>query len=71
MLAYATHEQGMNREVRTGPECPEDNLRNKREIATQTVGSPKRKKRREKERENFSAKCSNLQPGPLKEQRVE
>ena len=37
--------QGLNREtqaallrVRTGPECPEDNLRELNEIAIQTVG---------------------------------
>ena len=43
-LASATSKQGLNREaraallrVRTRPECPEGNLRELREIATQTV----------------------------------
>ena len=44
-LASATSKQGLNREaraallrVRTRPECPEGNLRELTEIATQTVG---------------------------------
>ena len=44
MLMSTTSKRGMNREawaallrVRTRPECPEGNLRELREIATQTV----------------------------------
>ena len=43
--AHATSKRAMGREawaallrVRTGPECPEGNLREKLEIANQTVG---------------------------------
>jgi len=57
MLTSATSEQGLDREVwaastvlrvRTGLECPEDNLREltQSEIAPQTVGSAERKKMR-------------------------
>ena len=45
MLTSATSKGGLNMEgrasllrVRTRPECPEDNLRELNEIATQTVG---------------------------------
>ena len=45
MPASATSKWGLGREaraallrVRTGPECPEGNLREKLEIANQTVG---------------------------------
>ena len=45
MLASPTSKQGLDRKVwasllrvRTGPECPEGNLRNELEIATQPVG---------------------------------
>jgi len=44
--------------VRTGPESPEDNLRELREIATQTGIARERDKR--KNRENFPMKGSNL-----------
>ena len=44
--------------VRTGPECPEDNLRELPEIAAQTVGWLERE-RKERERE-LSRKSSNL-----------
>ena len=44
--------------VRTGPECPEDNLRELPEIAAQTVGWLEReRKERERERENFPGKA--------------
>ena len=56
-LTSTTSERGLDREVwaastvlrvRTGPECPEDNLREltQSEIAPQTVGSAERKKMR-------------------------
>ena len=55
--ASATTKAGLNREaqaallrVRMGPECPEGNLRELTEIATQTVGQPKREKERERQR---------------------
>ena len=35
--------------VRTGPECPEDNLRELTGIAIQTVGEPEREKKKERE----------------------
>ena len=52
-LKSATSDWGLRREaqaaslvlrVRTGPECPEDNLRSSYEIATQTMGWPETKK---------------------------
>ena len=75
MLASATSDWGLGREVpaasvfrvRIGPECPVDILRELCEIATQTEGSPERKKRKEK----VPMKDSTLQPGPLTEQRIE
>ena len=52
-LTSATSEWGLCREaqaaslvrrVRTGPECPEDNMRSSHEIAIQTMGWPERQK---------------------------
>ena len=52
--------------VRTGPECPEDNLR---EL---TRGSnPNCAITREKKKENLTTKDCNTQPGLLTEQRIE
>ena len=59
----------MNREVRaallraaSGPECPEDNLRELMQDSSPNCGvaRERERERRERERENFPAKSSNL-----------
>ena len=57
MLASSSSKQGLNREawaallrVRTGPECPEDNLRELRSDSTPNCGIA-RERERKKERE--------------------
>ena len=57
MLASSSSKQGLNREawaallrVRTGPECPEDNLRELRSGSTPNCGIA-RERERKKERE--------------------
>ena len=49
--------------VRTGPECPEDNLRELMWDSNPNCGIAR-------ERENFPVKVSNMQPGPLTEQKI-
>ena len=71
MLASTTSKWGLNREVRgalfrvrTGPECPEDNLRDlTSDINPKLWDSQrerKKKKKRTGERENFPVKSSTL-----------
>ena len=64
MLASTTSKWGLNREaqaallrVRTGPECPEDNLRELMWDSNPNCGIARERK---KERESFPAKSSNL-----------
>ena len=64
-LTSATSKQGLNREtqaallrVRTGPECPEDNLRELTWDSNPNCGIAREKNK--KDRENFPAKSSNL-----------
>ena len=67
-LASTTSKQGLNREVwsallrvRTGPECPEDNLRELTWDSNPNFGiARKRGEKKERERENFPVKSSNL-----------
>ena len=65
-LASATSKWGLNKEaqpallrVRTGPECPESNLRALTWDSYPNCGTA-REKKRERERENFPPKSSNL-----------
>ena len=47
--------------VRTGPECPEDNLRELRSDSNPNCGMAReRGKKKKRERENFPMKSSNL-----------
>ena len=67
-LASTTSRWGLNREaqdallrVRTGPECPEDNLRELTWDSNPNCGiAREREKRKERERQNFPVKSSNL-----------
>ena len=67
-LASATSKRGLNREawaallrVRNGPECPEDNLRELTWDSNPNFGiARKRGEKKERERENFPVKSSNL-----------
>ena len=66
MLASATSKRGLNREaqaallgVRTGPECPEDNLRELTRESNPNCGIARErggKKKRERERELYHEK---------------
>ena len=69
MLASTTSKWGLNKEVqdallrvRTGPECPGDNLRELTWASNPNCGiaREREKKERERKRENFPAKNSNL-----------
>ena len=58
MLASSSSKQGLNREawaallrVRTGPECPEDNLRELRSDSTPNCGMAREREKKKKEKE--------------------
>ena len=68
-LASATSKQGLNKEaraallrVRTRPECPEGNLRELmwERNPNRGIAREEQKKKKERERENFPVKSSNL-----------
>ena len=54
--------------VRTGPECPEDNLRELTGDSNPNHGIAREEKKREREREPFPVKSSNLRHCPAHSQ---